>query len=154
MKGGRGLFKGAKRLAGKAFRPLGMLLGAASLASAVGSGSKKAMGRAAGSLGGGLAGGALGATIGTLIFPGVGTVVGGLLGSLIGDLTGEMAGEMAGEALENGGASTPALATAGASGGGGQHFHITQRPGEDAEALARRVAGMVSKPRSGDLYDG
>ena len=37
---------------------------------------------------------------------------------------------------------------------GNQTFHITQQPGEDGEALARRVADKINRFPSGALYDG
>jgi hypothetical protein len=152
MRGGSGLFKGAGRLVGKAFRPLGMIMGAVDLASAARSGSKSMMGRTAGSMAGGLGGGALGAALGSFVLPGIGTAVGGLIGSLVGDLVGEKTGEAAGAALEKSPAPTPVLAATAPSGPVTIHVHAA--PGMDIEELARKVANKVRRPGTGDLYDG
>jgi len=151
MRRGGGLFKGAGRLAGKAFRPLGMLMGATNLVGAVRSGSKSGVGRTAGSMVGGMGGGALGAMLGSFVLPGIGTAVGGVLGSVIGDIIGEKTGEAAGQALESSPAETPAVVAAGEK---SVVIHVHAAPGMDIEELARKVARKVRRPGTGDLYDG
>jgi hypothetical protein len=148
---GGGLLKGAGRLVGKAFRPLGMLMGATNLVGAVRSGSKSMVGRTAGSMVGGMGGGALGAMLGSFVLPGIGTAVGGVLGSVIGDIIGEKTGEVAGQALESSPAEAPAMAAAGEK---SVVIHVHAAPGMDIEELARKVAMKVRRPGTGDLYDG
>jgi hypothetical protein len=148
---GGGLLKGAGRLVGKAFRPLGMLMGATNLVGAVRSGSKSMVGRTAGSMVGGMGGGALGAMLGSFVLPGIGTAVGGVLGSVIGDIIGEKTGEVAGQALESSPAEAPAVAAAGEK---SVVIHVHAAPGMDIEELARKVAMKVRRPGTGDLYDG
>lgn len=98
MGGGKGLLKGA----GKLFKPLGLILGAGMVGSALAAGDKKEAskeaGGMAGGLGGAVAGGAAGAAMGSVV-PVVGTLIGGVIGSIIGGIGGDLLGREAGGGL-------------------------------------------------------
>lgn len=97
---GSGALKGAGKLAGKLFKPLGLLQDGWNLAEGLANGDShqvgKAAGSAAGGWGGGLAGAAAGAAIGSVI-PVVGTAIGGVVGGVLGSLGGSSAGEWLGD---------------------------------------------------------
>lgn len=159
------LAKGAASFASKGLGTAAMVgLGAVELGSAVlDKGPRRseriaeAGGGVAGALGGGLAGAKLGALIGTAVFPGAGTAIGGLLGGAIGALAGDSGGRSIASWL-HGENPVPAeaapapdqaafvgpLPEAAASAGktvsiGDVRIDVHPRPGEDDEALARRV---------------
>lgn len=97
---GSGALKGAGKLAGKLFKPLGLLQDGWNLAEGLANGDShqvgKAAGSAAGGWGGGLAGAAAGAAIGSVI-PVVGTAIGGIVGGVLGSMGGSSAGEWLGD---------------------------------------------------------
>ncbi|WP_414500064.1 phage tail tape measure protein [Zymobacter sp. IVIA_12111.31 C1] len=97
---GSGALKGAGKLAGKLFKPLGLLQDGWNLAEGLANGDShqvgKAAGSAAGGWGGGLAGAAAGAAIGSVV-PVVGTAIGGIVGGVLGSLGGSAAGEWLGD---------------------------------------------------------
>ncbi len=117
-----------------------------------------------GALAGAIGGAKLGALLGTAVFPGAGTAVGGLLGSLLGGAGGYFLGGAGGEAIAGAvAAPQPALAGAGDRaplGGVVNHgattinndnsigsITVNQQPGEDGEALAKRVMSEIEEQR-------
>lgn len=108
---GRGLLGKVGRLAGKAFKPLGLLTGGLAMADAVSMGDAKGAGREMGGMGGGLAGAAIGAAAGSFV-PVIGTAIGGLIGGLAGSFGGEWLGEMAGGLFDGGKKKAAAAAVA------------------------------------------
>lgn len=97
---GSGALKGAGKLAGKLFKPLGFLQDGWNIAEGLANGDShqvgKAAGSAAGGWGGGLAGAAAGAAIGSVV-PVVGTAIGGVVGGVLGSLGGSSVGEWLGD---------------------------------------------------------
>ena len=120
-----------------------------------------AAGGVAGGLGGALAGAKLGALVGTAVFPGAGTAIGAALGGVVGGVGGDALGRALASWLH--GESAPEAAPAPdpasfvgpqpATASGGNHvsidsrINIYQRPGEDSEALARRVMDELDRLR-------
>ena len=106
-----------------------------------------------GALGGALAGAGLGASIGTVVFPGAGTAVGGILGGVAGGIGGGLLGDKAGAAIAGPGEGAPLgglTAANGASIDNSSHVGqliINQQPGEDAQALAKRVLREIEAER-------
>ena len=172
--------KGVWRQSGKFLRGKGGLLGAGLGVIVIGdtlldkklSGRQKAANVTAevGGIGGALAGAAAGAALGTLAGP-IGTAVGGILGGILGGLTGGAAGRGLGSVFHDpdepatdspSAAGTDvslsaALAPAGAPAPGQVNFHnqfnITQQPGEDAEAFARRVVDQLDQRQQQQLRE-
>lgn len=89
---------------GRMLGPLGAIVSAATIGSALLSGDKKQMGGAiggtVGGLGGWAGGAAAGAAIGSIV-PGVGTVIGGGVGGVLGGLAGGFGGDAIGQAIAN-----------------------------------------------------
>ncbi|MGE4299814.1 MAG: phage tail tape measure protein [Desulfovibrionaceae bacterium] len=137
----------AGRGLGKVFRPLGMVLGMADLASGIASGSARGIGRSLGGLGGSAAGSLVGATLGSVV-PVVGTAVGGILGGMLGGWLGEKGGEAAASVAEG----KPVAAAAATQ--KQVTINVYQQPGEDGAALAHRVAGLVADDGTEALHDG
>lgn len=96
--GGLGKFgRGAANIAGKAFLPLNLLMGAGAIASAPEGEKASTTGSVIGGIGGGMAGGAAaGAAIGS-IFPGIGTAIGGIAGGILGSIGGSKIGGWIGD---------------------------------------------------------
>ncbi|MEJ6474143.1 phage tail protein [Pseudoalteromonas piscicida] len=98
------VFKGSKRLLGRAAAPLSVALGAFDAVSALTDETLTAkqkttqVGAAAGGAGGALAGAAAGAAIGSVV-PVVGTAIGGLVGGALGAMGGESIGGWLGDKL-------------------------------------------------------
>ncbi|NDV27708.1 hypothetical protein [Desulfovibrio sp. JC010] len=155
------------RTLGKAAAPVGVTLNALDLVGAVSSGDSSQIG---GSLGGmaGSAGGAMaGAALGSVV-PVVGTALGGILGAVLGSYAGEFAGSEAAELVTHTETNNIDNTTRTDStqqivkevhqhqGDTVNHFHITQQPGESAEALARKVMAMIERKQrnNGALHDG
>lgn len=101
---GSGVLKGAGKLAGKLFKPLGFLQDGWNLAEGLANGDSHQVGKSAGSAvggwGGGLAGAAAGAAIGSVV-PIVGTAIGGVVGGVLGSLGGSSVGEWLGDKAAN-----------------------------------------------------
>ena len=97
---GSGALAGVGKMAGKLFKPLGLLQDGWNLAEGLANGDShqvgKAAGSAAGGWGGGLAGAAAGAAIGSVV-PVVGTAIGGIVGGVLGSLGGSSVGEWLGD---------------------------------------------------------
>ena len=163
--------RAAARFGGRAVPFLPTALGAVELGGAVFDRSApaeqrseriaSAAGGMAGGLGGALAGAKLGALVGTAVFPGAGTAIGAALGGVVGGVGGDALGRALASWLH--GESAPEAAPAPdpasfvgpqpAAASGGTHVNIDsriniyQRPGEDAEALARRVMDELDRLR-------
>lgn len=87
---GKGLLKGAGKVAGKALLPLAILSSVADIFSAPEGKKGEAIGSSVGGIGGGIA---AGAAVGS-VFPGIGTVIGGIIGGIAGAWGGGKIGGM------------------------------------------------------------
>ncbi|MBI2235376.1 MAG: phage tail tape measure protein [Magnetospirillum sp.] len=172
--GGAGKLGRALRFGGKALGGAGLLLGAGMAVSDLMDPnlSKEEKGGAAGNLAGGLAGAAAGAAIGSFV-PVIGTALGAIIGGTLGAFGGEKLGGWLAKyktpapptgpepplgnsaAPAGGGGSAAAAATPKAQqeAGGTYIFNIYQQPGEDARALADRVARLLQERQRAALHD-
>ena len=171
-KGGKGLWGKVKGMGKGAAAKTGLigagLIGAISIGSTLTDKSMSTGEKAAavtqdvGGIGGALAGAAAGAAIGSIV-PVIGTAVGGILGSILGGKGGDWAGGKLGSlftnnkptaktaaaiALSGTMAAAPVVAApTGMQDSSTQNYQVSiqQQPGEDSQALARRVAEEIRR---------
>ena len=168
------LAKGAARMGGRAVPFLPAALGAVEIAGAALDGSTpaeqrskavaSAAGGVAGGLGGALGGAKLGALVGTAVFPGAGTAIGAALGGIAGGFAGDslgramaswLHGDESGQPEQAPDAPAPPGQPDAAEGSTDARRYasvdariaIYAQPGEDVEALARRVMDEIDRLR-------
>lgn len=153
---GKGLLKGGGKLLGRIAAPLTVAMGALDLFDAVANGSAKDVGSSLGGTGGALAGAAAGAALGSVV-PVIGTAVGGIVGGMLGGFGGDALGGAVGGMFDSpADTGTDTAGTTGAAASpsaGAVTIHVHAAPGMDVEALARKVADMIQRRKTGALHD-